>query len=194
MVDILGPPVNPAVFLDRDNTLIANDGDLGNPADLLLLDGVPEAILRLRNAGFKIVVVTNQGGVARGQFTEDDVQLLHTELARLIDAHAKNRGLIDRFYYCPFHPQGQLLEYRREHPWRKPQPGMLLQAAEDLDLELSKSWMIGDQDRDIESGKAAGCRTVLINPNSDASEKGEADHLADDLRGAAQIILAATQP
>ena len=108
MVDILGPPVNPAVFLDRDNTLIANDGDLGNPADLVLLDGVPEAILRLRNAGFKIVVITNQGGVARGQFSENDVQLLHTELARLIDTHANHIGLIDRFYYCPFHPQGQL--------------------------------------------------------------------------------------
>ena len=194
MVDILGPPVNSAVFLDRDNTLIANDGDLGDPADVVLLDGVPEGLLRLHQAGFRIVVITNQGGVARGQFTEADVQKVHAEMVKLIQEHSGEKDLIDRFYFCPFHPLGTQPEYCREHPWRKPSPGMLLQAAEDLDLELTESWMIGDQDRDIEAGRAAGCRTVLISPEALDSKPHHADASARTFLEAVECVLSATQP
>lgn len=154
--------MEPAVFLDRDNTLIANDGDLGDPDKVVILDGVPAGLLALRKAGYRLVVVTNQGGVARGKFTEADVDAVHQRVASLIEDETEAESLIDRFYYCPYHPEGSRPEYRRDHSWRKPHPGMLVQAARDMQIDLSRSWMIGDQTRDIRAGKAAGCRTVLI--------------------------------
>ena len=162
------------VFLDRDNTLIANDGDLGDPNAVVLLDGVPEGLVRLRDAGFVLVVVTNQGGVARGNYHEEDVDQVHAEIARLIDLKSGRKGVIDRFYYCPFHPDGKVEKYRGEHSWRKPQPGMLLQAAMDLDLDLESSWMIGDQPRDIEAGINAGCRTVQLGTPDSMSHQADA--------------------
>ena len=185
--------MDPVVFLDRDNTLIANDGDLGDPARVQLLDGVPEGLRRLREAGYRLVVVTNQGGVARGRYAEEDVDRVHREIAGLVDQAAGRRGLIDRFYYCPFHPEATLAEYRREHPWRKPQPGMLLQAARDLRLDLPPSWMIGDQPRDIAAGRAAGCRTVLIGgvtPGPDAVPTA----VATDFAEAVDLLLATGRP
>ncbi|MHC5024533.1 MAG: D-glycero-alpha-D-manno-heptose-1,7-bisphosphate 7-phosphatase [Planctomycetota bacterium] len=157
--------MQPAVFLDRDNTLIANDGDLGDPGAVRLLDGVPEGLRALRDAGYCLVVVTNQAGVARGRFSEADVDAVHQRIARLVDERGQTSHLIDRFYYCPYHPDAELDEYRREHPWRKPNPGMLLQAARDMGIDLAASWMIGDQSRDVSAGSTAGCRTVLINGN-----------------------------
>ena len=150
--------MDPVVFLDRDNTLIANDGDLGDPAAVKLLPGVAEGLLRLKSSGFRIVVVTNQGGVARGRYGENDVERVHRRVAELVDASSGGERVIDRFYYCPYHPDGTVPEYRREHPWRKPQPGMLLQATEDLRLDLDRGWMVGDQPRDVLAGRAAGCR------------------------------------
>jgi D,D-heptose 1,7-bisphosphate phosphatase len=163
--------VRPAIFLDRDNTLIDNDGDLGDPAKVKLRAGVPEGLRKLRSAGYNLIVVTNQGGVARGDFTEADVDAVHQRIAELVDQAVDERGLIDRFYYCPYHPEGTLTEYQREHPWRKPQPGMLLQAARDLELDLQGSWMIGDQQRDIAAGRSAGCRTVLLTQDAGLAEQ-----------------------
>ncbi len=185
--------MDPVVFLDRDNTLIANDGDLGDPARVQLLDGVPEGLRRLREAGYRLVVVTNQGGVARGRYAEEDVDRVHREIAGLVDQAAGRRGLIDRFYYCPYHPDATLPEYRREHPWRKPQPGMLLQAARDLGLDLPASWMIGDQPRDVSAGRAAGCRTVLIGgttPSTDAVPTA----IAADFAEAVETVLSTGRP
>jgi D,D-heptose 1,7-bisphosphate phosphatase len=154
--------MNAAIFLDRDNTLIANDGDLGDPAGVRLIDGVAAGLRELRDAGFELVVVTNQAGVARGAFTEDDVDAVHQRIAELVDEEARTRDVISRFYYCPYHPEAPIEAYRREHPWRKPHPGMILQAARDLDIDLGASWVIGDQARDVEAGRAAGCRTILV--------------------------------
>ena len=169
----LSRAVEPAIFLDRDNTLIANDGDLGDPHDVRLLDGVPDGLRRLREAGYRLVVVTNQAGVARGQFTEDDVDAVHQRIANLIDEQAEARRLIDRFYYCPYHPNATNEAYRRDHPWRKPHPGMLLQATRDLGIDLSQSWVIGDQTRDVQAGDAAGCRTVLVNGKHEMTHEGD---------------------
>ncbi|MEM7626785.1 MAG: HAD-IIIA family hydrolase [Planctomycetota bacterium] len=151
----------PAVFLDRDNTLIHNDDDLGDPDEVRLIQGVAPAIASLCGLGYKVVVVTNQGGVARGKYTEADVDAVHDRIEQLITERV-NGARIDAFYFCPFHPQGKIAKYKKDHPTRKPKPGMLLQAAEDLEVDLAQSWMVGDSLRDIDAGAAAGCRTVLL--------------------------------
>ena len=173
-----------AVFLDRDNTLIVNDGDLGDPNAVRLIDGVASALARLGGAGWRLVVVSNQGGVARGRFTERDVEAVNSRIVELIDEQTSTRGLIDRFYWCPYHPDGTVERYRREHPWRKPQPGMLLQASRDMAIALEQSWLIGDQPRDVAAGQAAGCRTVFIG-GADAG----ADVVVGSLSEAVDVIL-----
>ncbi|HMN95680.1 MAG TPA: HAD family hydrolase [Phycisphaerales bacterium] len=180
------------VFLDRDNTLMPNDGDCGDPDAVTLLAGVGEGLRRLRDAGFRLVVVTNQGGVARGRYTESDVVAVHDRLAALIDAATGLDRCIDRFYACPYHPEGTLERYRREHPWRKPNPGMLLQGAADLGLDLAASWLIGDQLRDVEAGRRAGCRTILLDRDgATATPSTDAEQLvARSLAEAVDRILA----
>jgi D-glycero-D-manno-heptose 1,7-bisphosphate phosphatase len=178
-----------AVFLDRDNTLIDNDGDLGDPAHVKLLPGVAAALARLRDAGYRLVVVSNQGGVARGAFGEPDVEAVHARIAELVDAATGRRGVIDRFYYCPYHPDGSVEPYRREHPWRKPQPGMLHAARRDLGLDLEQSWLIGDQPRDVAAGKAAGCATILIAADPAAVTDAEPTAVVRTIGEAADVIL-----
>lgn len=158
--------VNSAVFIDRDDTLIHNSGDLGDPAQVRLIQGAASAIASLCGLGYKVIVVTNQGGVARGKYTEADVQAVHQHISDLI-TQASSGARIECFYYCPFHPQGSVAEYTQEHNTRKPAPGMLIQGAEDFKLDLEQSWMIGDQMRDIQAGAAAGVRTILIHPDAD---------------------------
>jgi D,D-heptose 1,7-bisphosphate phosphatase len=181
--------VTEAIFLDRDNTLIANDGDLGDASEVSLLDGVGEGLRELREAGYRLVVVTNQGGVARGAFTEEDVDAVHQRIAELVDHSAGMPNVIDRFYYCPYHPDAEIEEYRRDHPWRKPNPGMMLQAARDLKLDLTRSWLIGDQGRDVEAGRAAGCRTVLVSRDANGAEESEGGYRARDFSEAVRTIL-----
>ncbi|MHC5004221.1 MAG: D-glycero-alpha-D-manno-heptose-1,7-bisphosphate 7-phosphatase, partial [Planctomycetota bacterium] len=158
-----------------------------------LLDGVPAGLRALREAGYRLVVITNQGGVARGTFTERDVDAVHRRIVEQIEQAGDGRSLIERFYYCPFHPEGTVAEYRREHPWRKPGAGMLFQAAVDLDLDLARSWVIGDQPRDVIAGQAAGCRTVLIGgsePEADLRPTAIASSFPD----AVQQVLRHTPP
>lgn len=181
--------MEPAVFLDRDNTLIANDGDLGDPRLVHVHDDVPAGLRALREAGYRLVVVTNQAGVARGRFTEAEVDAVHQRIAQLVDESAEKKGLIDRFYYCPYHPEGSVREYCRDHPWRKPHPGMILQAARDMGLDLAGSWMIGDQARDISAGQAAGCRTVLIARNGEGDAALKPTATVRTFADAVQTIL-----
>lgn len=167
-----------AVFLDRDNTLIHNDDDLGKPDDVDLIQGAASAIGSLCGLGYKVVVVTNQGGVARGQFTEQDVDQVHARIRELVRTNSTGAD-VERFYYCPYHPEGTVKKYKRDHAWRKPRPGMLLQAAKDMDLDLSQCWMIGDKLRDVRAGAAAGTRTILLR---DPKKKATTDD--DDAGGA----------
>jgi len=189
---ISSPPMEAAVFLDRDNTLIANDGDLGEPDRVRLMGGVARGLKALREAGYRLVVVTNQGGVARGRYSEDDVDAVHQRIARLVDTQAEDRDLITRFYYCPYHPEAELDDYRRDHPWRKPHPGMLLQAARDMTLDLTQCWMVGDQERDVVAGRSAGCRTVLLSADEGLITSAHPTAAAGDFSEAVQTILRAT--
>ncbi|MEY3027179.1 MAG: D-glycero-beta-D-manno-heptose,7-bisphosphate 7-phosphatase [Planctomycetota bacterium] len=181
--------MDPAIFLDRDGTLVPDDANAGVPARLTLLDGVAPSLRRLRDAGFRLVVATNQGGVAHGRFTEREVDAFHTRLSELLDEQTGVERTIERFYYCPFHPKGLIPEYTREHPWRKPRPGMLLQAAQDLELELERSWMIGDSPRDIAAGRSAGMRTILVSRDKSRIADAAADYSAASLAEAVELIL-----
>jgi len=154
-----------AVFLARDNTLIHSEGGVFDPADVRLIQGAATAIASLCGLGYKIVLVTNQSGVAHGKCTEDDVRAVHEQIQALIK-RASSGVRIDAFYFCPYHPEASIEQYRQDHPTRKPRPGMLEQAAKDLKLDLSQSWMIGARTRDVQAGRAAGCRTVLLRPDA----------------------------
>ena len=179
----------PAVFLDRDDTIMACDdivenGDMGYPELVQLLPGAKEALQTLADAGFTLVVATNQGGVARGRYPEQAVHAVHDRLNELLG------GLISAFRFCPYHPLGTVTEYATEHNWRKPQSGMLLDAASEHGLDLNSSWMVGDKLRDCQAGRGAGCRTIMIGPNAEAHQHEESvDFIAPDLAGAATIIL-----
>lgn len=175
-----------AVFLDRDNTIIHNDGDLGDSDMVSLIPGAAEAMKCLHHEGFELIAITNQGGVARGMFTEEDVHAVHAEVERQLQETTGVADLVRGWYFCPWHPEGTVEAYRREHPWRKPQPGMLLQAAEDHGLKLESSWMVGDQERDVLAGLAAGCRGVRLAPDS---VETKAEFTCASLAEAAAYIL-----
>lgn len=150
---------NKAVFLDRDDTLIEDPGYINHPDQVKLLEGVTETLAELKKMGYKLIVVSNQSGIARGIFTEEMLAKVHERLEQILSHHGVT---LDKIYYCPYHPEGAILKYRRESDWRKPQPGMLIAAAEELDIDLTESWLIGDSARDIDAGKSAGCKTILI--------------------------------
>ncbi len=151
----------PAVFFDRDNTLIIGNDYIGDPDDVVLMQGAADAVSRARALGYATVIISNQSGVARGMFTEADVRAVNTRLEDYLREENPN-AVIDRQEYCPFHPDGAVEKYRRDSDLRKPKPGMLLKAADLLKLDLTKSWFIGDAPRDIEAGQAAGCKTILF--------------------------------
>src|SRR5262245_61886478 len=151
--------LKPAVFLDRDGVVIEDSHYLGNTARVRLVPGAAETIAELNRAGWRVVVVTNQSGVARGLFTLESVGVVHTHLAELLRGHGAK---IDAFHFCPHHPEAEVPEFRIECECRKPKPGMLCRAAAELGLDLAASWMIGDRESDLEAGAAAGCRTVLV--------------------------------
>jgi len=148
-----------AIFLDRDGTIIDDPGYLSHPEQVNLLDGAAEALVELRAMGYKLVIVSNQSGIARGIVSEEDLEAIHDRLRQLL---AEKGAYLDQIYYCPYHPDGVVSKYRKESDWRKPNPGMLLAASEEMGIDLSQSWSIGDSSRDVEAGLRAGCKTILI--------------------------------
>jgi len=148
-----------AIFLDRDNTLIEDTGYINSPEQVKLLDGVAEALIELKGLGYKLIVVTNQSAVARGIVTEKVLGEIHNRLEQLL---AEKNAFLNRIYYCPYHPDGVVAKYRKESDCRKPNPGMLLRAAEEMDIDLGQSWCIGNSISDMEAGSRAGCKTILI--------------------------------
>jgi D,D-heptose 1,7-bisphosphate phosphatase len=159
-----------AVFLDRDGTLIEHVHYLSDPAAVRLLPGTAEALKRLRRAGFAVVLVTNQSAIGRGMLTEDRLDQIHTEMRRQL---ATSGATIDAIYYCPVAPANDDRTVV-EHPDRKPGPGMLLRAADDLKLNLATSWMIGDLISDVFAGLNAGCRSILLESGKPLPEDAKA--------------------
>ncbi|MBV8695310.1 MAG: D-glycero-beta-D-manno-heptose 1,7-bisphosphate 7-phosphatase [Chloroflexi bacterium] len=148
-----------AVFLDRDGTLVHPRHYPSRPEELHLYDGVGPYLRDFQQAGFRLVVITNQAGIARGYFTEADLQRMHEYL---INKLAQLTVRLDAIYYCPHHPAGVIAELSMHCNCRKPQPGMLLRAAAELNLDLARSWFIGDILDDVEAGNRAGCHTILV--------------------------------
>jgi D-glycero-D-manno-heptose 1,7-bisphosphate phosphatase len=177
-----------AVFLDRDGTVNREVDYLAHPDQLELLPGAAEAIKRLNQSGRPVVVVTNQSGIARGKLDEATLARVHERLDALLagfDAH------IDAYYACPHHPEHGEAPYRATCSCRKPLPGMLLRAAAEHDLDLSSSWMVGDSLRDVEAGRAAGTRAILVATGKPDTLVGEREGVssATDLAAAVDRIL-----
>ena len=156
---------SPAIFLDRDGTLCRDAVYMIRFEDFEPLPGVDEALRRLQEAGYRLFVVTNQSGVARGMFTAEAVEALN----RRIEDYFRERGVfLEDTAFCPHHPEGTVPEYAVECACRKPKPGMILDLAQKYDLDLTRSYMVGDMLRDVEAGLAAVTRAALIPPRENA--------------------------
>ncbi len=148
-----------AVFLDRDGTINVEKDYLHKIEDFEFIPGAPEAIKRLKDAGFLVIVVSNQSGIGRGYFDEHAVDKLHRYVQSELVGYNTS---IDAFYFCPHHPEKGVGNYKINCDCRKGEPGMLLQAAKEYDIDLQKSFMIGDKLADIEAGQRAGCQVLLV--------------------------------
>lgn len=148
-----------AIFLDRDGVIMEEGNYIATPQQVRLIPGAAEAIAQLNRAGWRVVVATNQSGIARGYFSAAAVERVHERLVQLL---ACSGARLDGIYVCPHHPEGGVEAYRRQCDCRKPRPGLLYQAAGELQLDLSRSWLVGDRLSDLEAGATAGCRTVLV--------------------------------
>ena len=168
----------PAVFFDRDGTLMEEVNYCADPRDVHVYPGVPEALRKLKTAGFKTFIVTNQSGIGRGLFSEAQYQAVQQELLSQI-----GEGVIDASYFCPDVPGAPSTR-------RKPETGMILEAAADHDIDLARSYMVGDKVADIECGRRAGLRTILVLTGYGAEEQCCPDFRVPDVVLAIEVILA----
>lgn len=172
----------PAAFLDRDGVLIEDSGYAYKVEDMNILPDVSSTLKSLQDRGYLLIVISNQAGVARGYFGEEDVKIFHKELARRIELASGAK--IDAFYYCPHHPEGKVLEYRKNCDCRKPGIAMLTQAAKDFPIDWEKSFFVGDRSSDIDCAINARIRGFQIlsdqyemHPHPTANIKGLGDVL-----------------
>jgi D-glycero-D-manno-heptose 1,7-bisphosphate phosphatase len=181
-----------AVFLDRDGTLIEEAGYLDRLERMVFFPFSVDAVRVLNRAGFTIVVITNQAGIARGIVRESFVAEAHRHIAGRL---AAGGATIDAFYYCPHYPDGVLEQYRAACDCRKPQPGLLRRAAADLDLDLARSFVVGDRWHDLAAGHAVGARAVLVRTGLGRKDEIDPhpgtvpDAIVDNLMDAAAWIL-----
>lgn len=182
-----------AIFLDRDGTVSEEVGHLDSLTKLMLLPQAFVAIEKINKSGLKAIVITNQSGVARGYFTEEFVSEVHLRIQEML---GKRGAHIDAFYYCPHHPTEGRGCYTQPCHCRKPGTGMLLQAAQDLNIDLQLSYMIGDTIKDIEAALRAGAKGVLVRTGYGqeaerelASADVRPDHVADDILAAVHWIM-----
>jgi D-glycero-D-manno-heptose 1,7-bisphosphate phosphatase len=190
--------MNKAIFLDRDGTLIEDRGYICSFSQVGFFNFAAAAVRVMNKAGYVVIVVSNQSAVARGICSEKEIKLLHQQLQ---NHFKKYSAVIAAFYYCPFLPDGTIERYRQDSPLRKPAPGMLLQAACDFELDLCSCIMIGDKTDDIEAGKAAGCRTMLVRTGQGRSSENSfqsigqgPDYIVDDLLAASTVIATLDEP
>jgi D-glycero-D-manno-heptose 1,7-bisphosphate phosphatase len=169
---------HPAIFLDRDGTLMRDVDYCGDPAKVEIFSGVADALRQLKRSGYKLIIITNQSGIARGYFNESDYRAVEREFLRQL-----GEDLIDGTYYSPDLPE-------TNSPRRKPAPGMIFEAQRDHRLDLARSYFIGDKSSDVECGRNGGVRTILLQPGNDGRETAcRADWIVRDFRQAAEIIL-----
>jgi D-glycero-D-manno-heptose 1,7-bisphosphate phosphatase len=168
----------PAVFIDRDDTIMADCGYCSNPKDVRIFPGVPEALRRLKSNGFKLIIITNQSGIGRGLFTLAQYRAVEAEVL-----HQLGDGLIDATYFCPDIP-GQHSTHR------KPAPGMIVEATREHQIDLSRSFLVGDKEIDVECAHNAGVRAIRVRTGVQCdTTESIADWAADDLPAAVEIIL-----
>ena len=184
---------NPAIFLDRDGTINEDIGYVSRPEDLIIYPWAAEAIRLVNESGMKAIVITNQSGIARGLYTE---QTLHDIHGRLRDQLARDGAQVDGIYYCPHHPRIGDDRYRQFCDCRKPNPGMLLQAAREHNVDLSRSFVIGDKSSDMNLATNAGAKGVLVLTGYGRETSEDRDHwpcnrelVADNLLEAVRLIL-----
>ncbi len=171
-------PPPPAVFLDRDGTLMEEAHYCSHPDQVRVIAGVPEALRSLKEAGYRLVVVTNQSGIGRGYYTLADFEAVQARFFELLGTK-----LIDATYFCPEAPEA-------ESPRRKPAPGMVLEAQRDLGLDLARSWLVGDKAIDVQCGRLAGVRPILVRTgHGHGEDTAGAEFVAKDFASAAAYIL-----
>jgi D-glycero-D-manno-heptose 1,7-bisphosphate phosphatase len=175
-----------AVFLDRDDTIIRDPGYLSDPHGIDILPGAAEAIHVLNDSGIPAIIITNQSGIARGLFKEDTLGAIHKRLTTLLAAQGAR---IDAIYYCPHHPDGIREGYRVTCTCRKPQPGLLLKAAQDFGLDLRLCYLVGDKPIDVETIHKAGGKGILITTGKDMLLTVKPDYSAVTIKDAVNWIL-----
>lgn len=180
----------PAVFLDKDGTLIPDVPYNVDPAFILLMPGAREGLPRLVEAGYALVVITNQSGVARGLYTTADQARVEAHIRDLL---AEIGVPLTGYYFCPHLEDGEVAAYAVRCECRKPEPGLVLQAAEEHGLDLARSWFVGDILKDVEAGRRAGCRTILVDRFGErlrgTDPDQQPDFLAGTLADVAEIVL-----
>ncbi len=179
-----------AVFLDRDGVIIQDVGYLDECDKIKFLPRVRKAIKLLNRSGFKVIVITNQAGVARGYFTEETVKEINEYIHESL---AEQGASIDMIYYCPHHIEGTIEEYKKECYCRKPEPGMIEEAVRAFGIDLENSFVIGDKISDIEAGRRTGCKTILLAGEKILKSGDEmtviSDHIAPDLYEAVKWLV-----
>ena len=179
---------NKAVFLDRDGVVNVDNGYVSHCDDFEFIEGVIEACQQIKAKGYQLVIITNQSGIGRGYYTEDQFMTL----TEWMDWSLADKGVdLDGVYYCPHHPEHGIGEYKQACQCRKPQPGMILSAKEHLSLDLSQCYLVGDKISDIEAGKNAGITTnILVRSGKEITEQGEqlADHVVNTLADMIQLL------
>lgn len=181
--------MKPAVFLDRDGTIIEERNYLDRLDQLALFPWTVDALRLLKRAGFVTVVITNQSAVARGMIDESFVHTVHAEIDRRLEGTG---AAIDRYYYCPHFAESKIERYRQQCRCRKPAPGMIEQACQDLNLDPATSFMVGDRWLDVACGRAAGTRALLVRSGPDRSDPPngvQADAILGNLMEAVGWIL-----
>jgi D-glycero-D-manno-heptose 1,7-bisphosphate phosphatase len=182
-----------AIFLDRDGTIIEEKGFICLFSDVEIFSFSAEAIKKMNQHNYRVFVVTNQSAVARGICTEEQIIEVHSGIKNFF---LKQDAIIDKFYYSPYLEEGIIPEYKKNDVSRKPSPGMILQAADAFNIDLKKSFMIGDSSRDIVAGKNAGCQTILVLTGNGRLAQKELkalnlvpDYIAENILEAVQFIV-----
>ncbi len=179
-----------AVFIDRDGTFNVLGNYINKVEDFDLIPGADKAVKLARDAGFLVIIVTNQAGVARGYYTEEDVVVFHKNIQEVLEKFGTK---IDAFYYCPYHPTKGIGKYLKDDDCRKPKPGMLLTAAKEHNIDLENSYMIGDNIGDVQAGQAAGCKSIMVRTGYGNEHQFKLDELEKPLDQVCEDLISAVE-